>query len=96
MKTYEKDLKEIMVMLTNEERQNIQDCADTFYDLLQTFGCDMKGEVKFQSVERGGFSKEIRNFLRDARVTYEMLRVLENILTITGYKDKDEDEDEDY
>ena len=91
MKTYERDLKEIMVMLIDEERQNIQDCADTFYDLLQIFRCDMKGEMKFQPIEMRGFREEIRNFLREARVTYEMLTTLEDILTITGYKDEDED-----
>lgn len=93
MKTYEKDLKEIMTMLTDDERQNMQNCADTFYDLLHTFGCDMKGELKFKPVEYEGYTKEVQNFLRDARVTYETLTIFKNLLSITGYIDKNEDED---
>lgn len=93
MKTYKKDLKEITTMLTDNERKNIQDCADTFYDLLHTFGCDMKGELEFQPVGMVGYSKEVQKFLRDARVTYETLDIFKNMLSITGYIDKNEDED---
>lgn len=91
MKVYEKDLKEVMTMLTDDERQNIQNCAYTFYDLMDTFGCNIKGEMRFKPVEMEGYSKEARDFLRDVKVTYETLMAFRNILSITGYKDKNED-----
>ena len=91
MKTYKKDLKEIMVMLTDDERESIQDCAFTFYDLLDTFGCNIKSEMKFQPVEMEGYSQEARDFLKNAKTTYETLMAFKNILSITGYKDKNED-----
>lgn len=91
MKTYEKDLKEIMVMLTDDERENIRDCAYMFYDLLDTFGCNIKGEMRFQPVEMESYSQEARGFLKAAKVTYETLMAFKNILSITGYKDKNED-----